>query len=389
MSNRRKAATGRAATATNQSSLPRRGLIMLLSVLSGMALLFIVLLFFAPGVFTSFMPGSAQSQAGVYSPDGRISFVRSSETANTRDLYVVNSDGTQQQRITQDMSVQGTTSWSPDGKSILIQATMGKIDRVVRITVGPNNKATETVPLTGDQVDSVLPAWSPDGTLISYQSKEKSADYQVFVMNADGSNKHRVTAGKGYRGQAQWSPDGKTLVYVGGDTSDPATAKELYLLPAAGGAEKAITNMGKNLSHPTWSPDGKSILFMQGIGQQDQAILLVGTDGSAPKTIVESGPNSSPQFSPQGDKIVFYAVPNTGSDVFVVPVTGGQPIDLTTLSAEDYIPTWSPDGKKIVWSGKRGTQQRIVVAAADGSGQVAISSGDGYDYQPVWGRPVK
>ena len=355
-----------------------------------------LLAFFAPQVLPSWFPRPGVNNAvtpddGVYPPEGRISFVRASPDGRTRDLFVINHDGTNQQQITQDVLVEGATSWSPNGRQIIAQASVDGVSRIVRFTIGADNKpvASESVQLTADSAtDSVLPAWSPDGKQIAFQSKRDGGDYQVFVMDSDGNNKRRLSDGKGYAAWPAWSPDGQQVLYIAGASSEPGVAKELFVVPAAGGAPKQLTTTGGEAGRPAWSPDGKYILFIQNNGDKG-TIMLANSQGADPKVLVEASRNPSPQFSPDGQTIVYYAVaPPQGSDIFTIPVGGGKPVNLTPNSPEDYLPTWSPDGKKLAWASGNGTQSghKIVTAGPDGSNLKAISSGEGDDYQPAWGK---
>ena len=323
------------------------------------------------------------------SPEGRISFVRQSPDGK-RDLYVVNPDGTNQQRVTENVTIEGTTAWSPDGKQIIIQASVNGTSTIVRLDVGPDNKGANPVQLTADaKGDSVLPAWSPDGSLIAFQSKREGGDYQVFVMDRNGNGKRRLSDGQGYAGQPAWSPDGKDIVYVEGATQTNS-AKDLYVVPVAGGTPKKITPGGKDLSSPQWSPDGKSILYLDNVGDRNNTINTMNPDGTSPRILVSQGGNRSATFSPDGKTVTYYSVsPDTGSDVFTVPVAGGATLNLTHLSAEDYEPAWSPDGKRLTWASRQSSEFKIVVGDPQGTNIKIISSGQGSDYQPEWGVPVK
>ena len=360
------------------------------------AVILTLLAFFAPQVLPSWFPKPGTNvvtppDSGNYPPDGRISFVRASPDGRTRDLFVVNPDGTNQEQITSDVLVEGATSWSPNGRQIIAQASVDGISRIVRFTIGADNKPipSESVQLTADSpTDSVLPAWSPDSKQIAFQSKRDGADYQVFVMDADGNNKRRLSDGKGYAAWPAWSPDGKQVVYIAGASSDAGVAKELFVVPAAGGEPRQLTTTGGEAGRPAWSPDGTYILFLQNSGDKS-TIMLAKPDGTEPRVLVEASRNPSPQFSPDGQTIVYYAVaPPQGSDIFTIPVAGGKPVNLTPNSPEDYVPTWSPDGKKLAWASGNATQSghKIVTADPDGSNLKAISSGDGDDYQPAWGK---
>lgn len=369
-----------------RAGTPSKALLLGGAVLAALVILAVVL-FVVPRLSRPTLPPP--------SSDGRISFVRTAAQGGMRTLYVVNPDGSNQQQLTQDVLIEGVTTWSPDGRYIAAQAGINGLSSVVRVTVGTDNKASEIVQLTSDvKADSALPAWSPDSKQIVFQSKREGGDFQVFVMNLDGTNKRRVSDGNGLASQAAWSPDGKSIAYVQGANKDSAT--EIYIVPAAGGTPRAVTRMNLNLVQPMWTPDSKTIVFQQRLGDRASVIMSVPADGSAqPRTLAEAGAIQYVRVSPTGDALAYSRVltesSSGGSDIYTVPLSGGTAVPITTQTQEDYTPGWSPDGKRLTWASVPGQSgdHKIVVANADGSNVKVVSTGEGDDFMPLWASPVK
>jgi TolB protein len=322
------------------------------------------------------------------SPEGRILFMRTAPDS-TRNLFIVNPDGEGQVQVTQDLLIEGSWSWSPDGRFVVVQVNQQGQSEIARLTLGPDNRATETVSLTADvNADAAFPAWSPDGKSIAFQHKAEGG-FQVFVMNADGTNKRKVSGGTGYAGLPAWSYDGKQLVFIAGDRPDIGAPKELYVADAgaASAAPRKVTAFGRDISRPAWSPDGAQLAYIERQGDRAGSIMVVGLDGLNPRRLGNSAAQSTPQFSPGGDRIVAYNVaPPDGSDVYLLPVAGGDPVNLTPGQGDDYVPVWSPDGSKLAWASVQAGQpgHKIVVADPDGANVRVVSTGEGDDSYPTW-----
>jgi TolB protein len=314
--------------------------------------------------------------------------VRTTEGGRKRDLYIVNADGTGQKQLTNGIIIEGTTQWSPDGASVLLQAGVEGISNVVVVQIGEDNAGSTPHSLTSDiGKDSAYPAWSPDGNRIAFQSKRDGDLFQVYVMDADGNNKRRLSDGAGFAGMPTWSPDGQSIAYVSGQQQTTGSQRELYTVPVDGGAPRKLTSLGSSLSDPEWSPDGKSIAVLQAMSDRQTNLLLVDAQTGEHRSLVQGGIMRDPHFSPSGDEVVYYNVtPEEGSNVYVVNVGDGQVRNLTQGPGDDYQAIWSPDGTMLAWSSKPGGgQYRIVSANADGTAQRTLTSGEGDDYQPAWG----
>lgn len=112
--------------------------------------------------------------------------------------------------------------------------------------------------LTSDPATDSAPTWSPDGTRLAFASG-RGGNTDVYVMNADGSGVTQLTTNADYDGEPAWSPDGTQIAFVsrrsagGGDYF-------LYTMNAQGGAQTLRSPVAYS-SRPNWSPDGARILF--------------------------------------------------------------------------------------------------------------------------------
>ena len=385
-----------------QKAVNRAPLILGVALVGALVVAWVGLLVLAPGMLPSLLrpsetpdaaptPISSPSQVGgstgVHS-EGRISFVRTTEGGARRDLYLINADGSGQQEISDGLIVEGTTQWSPDGRRIVLQAGVNGVSNIVVIEPGTGTSPGKPLSLTSDTgKDSAFPAWSPDGARIAFQSKMEGDLFQVYVMDADGNNKRRLSDGRGFAGLPAWSPDGTSVAYVSGEQQTTGSQRELYVVPVTGGEPRKLTSLRSPLSSPQWSPDGSSIVVLQAVADRQYNLLLVNPESGDHRILVQGGVVRDPRFSPSGDAIVYYNVtPDEGSNVYVVRVSDGSVKNLTAGAGDDYQAVWSPGGDSLAWSSNPGSgQYRIVVANPDGSGQRIISTGDGDDYQPAWG----
>lgn len=217
----------------------------------------------------------------VWSPDGRsIAFEFGP------DIYVARRDGSGRRVLVRNAM---HPAWAPDGRIAYTSTRGGNLDVMVADTGGGNARRLTR----GLGVDET-PSWSPDGRRIAYTSQRwcsirtiATCSTQIFVMDADGTHKRRLTSGWMNSVRPRFSPDGRRLVWLRAylDYYDnivraiPSSGYVVVVARATGGDPHAVTASGVPTWAPTFSPDGSAILFSVERGVPPWHLAVVGVGG--------------------------------------------------------------------------------------------------------------
>lgn len=224
--------------------------------------------------------------------------------------------------------------------------------------------------------------WSPDGMKIAFWNWRGNGMWGISVVNADGSG---LTDLSNLTDDTflEWSPDGTKIAF----TSTRDGSHQVYVMNADGSGQTNLSNSPFRDTKPTWSPDGTKIAFYCYMGNTE--ICMMNADGSArvrlTNTPYHEAGDEGPLWSPDGAKILFTRVADSlgGSDIIVMSADGSE-LNLTNNPGDDWLPDWSPDGKKIAFSSRRDGALEVYVMNADGSGQTNLTNNSAIDAEPDW-----
>jgi Tol biopolymer transport system component len=162
----------------------------------------------------------------------------------------------------------------------------------------------------------------------------RDGDLDIYTMNADGTDVRRLTNELGYDGGPFWSYDGKQIVYRANhpqsekDKADylrllkqnliKPTALEIWVMNADGSNKRQVTRNGKANFGPYFFPDGKRIIFASNMDDargRNFDLYKINVDGSGLERITFNGTfDGFPMFSPDGKKLVFASNRNAAKE---------------------------------------------------------------------------
>ena len=233
--------------------------------------------------------------------------------------------------------------------------------------------------LTNDPADDVEPWLSADGSKIAFWSR-RDGNNEIYVMNDDGSDQTRLTNNTISDFRPEFSPDGNKIVFVSDRNGNP----EIYIMNADGSNQIRLTNNPAADDDPSFSPDGSRIVFWSARSGNSE-IYVMNVDGSNPINLTNnSAPDYHPSFSPDGSRIAFVSQINDNPEIYVMNADGSSQTRLTNNPALDFNPSFSPDGNRIAFFSHRDGNGEIYAMYADGSNQINLTNNPSGDSSPSW-----
>ncbi len=256
----------------------------------------------------------------------------------------------------------------------------------------PFERATE-IALTGEATDRPPPTLAPtiaatasptpdpakpSGKIVYVcQIYKVQVGDQICIMNADGSDRRRLTTEDYTRHfYPSMAPDGKSVVYVqfGGEN-----VYNIYEMMLDGKATQLTDGLGV-LTAPEISPDGSQIAFTHWSPESDQhSIWVMQRDGRTPHAVTSHG--WDPTWSPDGEKILFASDVNGGVQMYIVNVADGDVKQVNQMPLLRGRTDWSIKDEIVTYSGTAWNRE-LYLMNADGSNVHQITPSGGNSQGP-------
>ena len=236
-----------------------------------------------------------------------------------------------------------------------------------------NSDGSDQTRLTNHSANDSNPAWSPGGAKIAFDSF-RDGDREIYVMTSTGGDLTNLTNNSALDETPQWSPDGSKIAF----RSDRDSDAEIYVMTSTGGNPTNLTNNSGQDSDPAWSPDGSKIAFVaeNGHNGNSEIYVMTSTGGNPTRLTNSPGDDGNPEWSPDGSKIVFFTSRDGGESPYEIYLMDAADTDddgngdnltrLTNNFAFDTGPSWSPDGTKIAFKSDRDGNEEIYVMTPTG-----------------------
>ena len=165
-------------------------------------------------------------------------------------VWLINADGTNPRRTENTARYIDEIAWSPDSTRIANTTYSQGSGSGLRVGEADGEVFRD---ITGDHDRAnANPQWSADSQRLVFVS-DRTGNYEIWEMNPDTGESHRLTNTPGDESTPQWSPDGQRGIYI--------LEGDLWVMDADGSAARQLTNTPADESSPQWSPDGLSVVY--------------------------------------------------------------------------------------------------------------------------------
>jgi TolB protein len=227
--------------------------------------------------------GDANSIISDWSPDGRW-IVFDSDRAGDVQVFIMRSDGTRERQVTFRRGFTGDPAFAPDGRRIVF--AHARPDQASDLYIMDlRTRAWQRVTRTANAFEN-QPQFSPDGEWIAYTQFGEDRPPAVYLVRADGTDRHRLTSFRLHAGAPDWRPDGQQIAF---SSNIDVPNSDIYTIRPNGRGLRQLTRGPADDGFTRYSPRGGRIVFMSNRGPGDDFnIWIMHRDGTRLHPVIRS-----------------------------------------------------------------------------------------------------
>ena len=262
-------------------------------------------------------------------------------TRDANDEIYRHFPGVRTERLTFDEGGDYDPALSPDGTKMAYVTRYGGNLEVAVMELKSSKRRLLTFSPGGDS--NLDPTWSPDGSQIAFASDRNGEFFDIYIMDADGTNVTNMTDSlRRDDVSPDWSPVSQKIVF----TSSPVGSDdEVYLLDVNTRTQRRLATASTIAANPKWSPKASRIAYLATewpdieMLARDTAIWRVKADGTNLEALVTTGETHlQPTYSPDGRWIAFASDRDSNMDIYTLNLETQELTRLTTHVGYDSVP---------------------------------------------------
>ncbi len=246
-------------------------------------------------------------------------------------------------------------------------------------------RVVSEVKLTINNFDDRYASYAPDGEKIVFESN-RDGNWQIYLMDTDGSNQERMTSDENNNRRPSWHPDGEIVLFE----SDRSGKNQMYTIDINNLQIRQLTTIEKGEPiFANYSPNGQLIVVSIRESETKSNIVLLDSRGEIIRKLTDENLRSYyPRWSSDGEEIVYFSrkeTENLDDEIYRLNIESGEEKRLTDWPKHNFCPSWSNDDSKIVYvTSMEEIRPEIYIMDSDGKNQIRITENENGDTLPCW-----